>query len=271
MTPELLQTALSRALSTACGRVVDLPAAVTLTRPKTRGQGDWTSNIALQAAALVGADARELAAAIAARLRTEPGVDGASVSGPGFVNVSLDASAGARLAAAIVAAGDDYGRPAPDPATADHATADSAAQAGATAPGATQAHPVPGLDSIRYAHARAMRIDRLASAAGVDRFAPAVPTNADDPSSAAVPSTAEAVLLTALTDFPRAAAQGRLVGHLPEVAEAFHRWADAHPVTPTVDEQITAVHAGRLTLNRAAAVVLRNGLRLLGETAPERM
>ncbi|WP_309131630.1 DALR anticodon-binding domain-containing protein [Brevibacterium sp.] len=276
MTPELLQTALSRALSTARGGVVDLPSTVTLTRPRNSGDWDWTSNIALQTAGLVGVEAHELASTIAKALRADPGIAAVDVTGPGFLAITLDASS-SRLAAEIVAEGDDYGRVDPAPETVDPApesvdpapeTVDPAPEPTAGAPGVAESE----IDSVRCAYARAVRIDRVASAAGVGTAAEV------DPEAAAAGvegrTSAESALLTALADFPRAAAQGppsRLLRHLGEVAETFHRWADAHPVTPTVDEEITAVHAARLTLDRAAAVVLKNGLRQLGEPAPERM
>ena len=51
----------------------------------------------------------------------------------------------------------------------------------------------------------------------------------------------------------------------------YHRWYDACRVTPLGDDPIESVHATRLWLNDATGQVLRNGLFLLGVSAPERM
>ena len=54
-------------------------------------------------------------------------------------------------------------------------------------------------------------------------------------------------------------------------ASVYHRWYDACRVTPLGDDPIEAVHGTRLWLNDATGQVLRNGLFLLGVSAPERM
>src|SRR5699024_12679816 len=46
-------------------------------------------------------------------------------------------------------------------------------------------------------------------------------------------------------------------------------WLGHCRVTPTIDEDITARHASRLVLARAAIIVLAAGLRQLGASAPE--
>ncbi|RBP66335.1 arginyl tRNA synthetase-like protein [Brevibacterium sanguinis] len=275
MTPELLQTALTRALSTACGRVVDLPATVTLVRAKDPGRGHWTSNIALQTAAVLGRAPRDLAIDIAALLRAEPGVRSVEVSGPGFLTITPSAPA-AQLAAAILSSASD--RDAVEPAPAAE-PAPASAQSG-SAP----SEPMPDdavLDEVRVAHALARRIERVAVATGVARLAAAAPADAGLGEASAAGGAVEAgtdeaetALLTALVDFPRVAGDAvpaRIVRHLQGLAEVFHRWVDSHPVIPTIDEDVTGVHAERLLLDRAVGVVLGDGLRLLGATAPERM
>ncbi|MFT4219428.1 MAG: arginine--tRNA ligase [Microbacterium sp.] len=83
----------------------DLP----LERPKNRDHGDWASNAALKLSGRVGANPRELAAAIAERLQSTPGIASVEVAGPGFINIRLDAAAAGALAKAIVDAGDAFG------------------------------------------------------------------------------------------------------------------------------------------------------------------
>jgi arginyl-tRNA synthetase len=89
---------------------------------------------------------------------------------------------------------------------------------------------------------------------------------------------AESTLIASLGDFPRVVAQAaelrephRVARYLEEVASVYHRWYDACRVTPQGDDPIEAVHATRLWLNDATGQVLRNGLAMLGVSAPERM
>jgi arginyl-tRNA synthetase len=58
-----------------------------------------------------------------------------------------------------------------------------------------------------------------------------------------------------------------LAQYLREVATAFHTWYDSHQFL--VDDK--DLRDARLTLSRAARQVLRNGLALLGVSAPESM
>ena len=58
---------------------------------------------------------------------------------------------------------------------------------------------------------------------------------------------------------------------LEELAGAYHRWYDNCRVTPLGDEPVGDVHRTRLWLNDATGQVLRNGLGLLGVSAPDRM
>ncbi|MFM1957576.1 MAG: hypothetical protein RLZ41_975, partial [Actinomycetota bacterium] len=85
-------------------------------------------------------------------------------------------------------------------------------------------------------------------------------------------------LLAKLSEFPRVVAQSsefrephRVARYLEEVAGSYHRWYDACRVTPISGGPVEPVHRTRLWLNDAAGVVLRNGLGLLGVSAPERM
>jgi arginyl-tRNA synthetase len=85
-------------------------------------------------------------------------------------------------------------------------------------------------------------------------------------------------LLAKLIELPRVMASAaelkephRVARYLEEVAGAYHRWYDNCRVTPISGGEVESVHRTRLWLNEAAGVVLRNGLDLLGVSAPERM
>lgn len=82
---------------------------VRVDRPKDRAHGDWATNVALQWASRVGLRPRDLAEAVAERLRAEPGIAAVDVAGPGFLNITLDAAAAASVIPQILAAGDAYG------------------------------------------------------------------------------------------------------------------------------------------------------------------
>ncbi|MGC4887467.1 arginine--tRNA ligase [Micromonospora sp. DT227] len=86
-------------------------------------------------------------------------------------------------------------------------------------------------------------------------------------------------LLKALAEFPAVVATAaelrephRIARYLEEsVAQAYHRFYDNCRIAPQGDEEITDTHRARLWLNDATRVVIANGLRLLGVSAPERM
>ncbi|MDP3950635.1 arginine--tRNA ligase [Microbacterium sp.] len=122
---------------------------------------------------------------------------------------------------------------------------------------------------VQYAHARTHNVGRNAADSGVDRseFAPETLTH-----------ETESALLGALQEFPRIVAFAaqvrephRVARYLEELAGLYHRWYDNCRVTPLSDDPIESVHRTRLWLNDATGQVLRNGLGLLGVSAPERM
>ncbi|WP_394685830.1 arginine--tRNA ligase [uncultured Microbacterium sp.] len=122
---------------------------------------------------------------------------------------------------------------------------------------------------VQYAHARTHNVARNAADSGVDRsaFAPEL-----------LDHETESALLGALQEFPRivAFAAGvrephRVARYLEELAGLYHRWYDNCRVTPIGDAPVEPVHRTRLWLNDATGQVLRNGLDLLGVSAPERM
>jgi arginyl-tRNA synthetase len=88
----------------------------------------------------------------------------------------------------------------------------------------------------------------------------------------------ESALLGALQEFPRLVAFAadlrephRIARYLEELAGLYHRWYDNCRVIPLGDDEVTDLHRTRLWLNDATGQVLRNGLDLLGVSAPERM
>ncbi|MEN2737970.1 arginine--tRNA ligase [Microbacterium sp. X-17] len=122
---------------------------------------------------------------------------------------------------------------------------------------------------VQYAHARTHNVGRNADAAGVDRsaFAPEL-----------LDHETESALLGALQEFPRLVAFAaelrephRVARYLEELAGLYHRWYDNCRVIPLGDEAVADLHRTRRWLNDATGQVLRNGLDLLGVSAPERM
>jgi arginyl-tRNA synthetase len=122
---------------------------------------------------------------------------------------------------------------------------------------------------VQYAHARTKQVANNAGSLGVDRgeFAPALLDHAS-----------EGELIAKLTEFPRMLAQAaefrephRVARYLEDVAGAYHRWYDNCRVTPLSGGEVTTLHRTRLWLNDATGIVLRNGLSILGVSAPERM
>jgi len=122
---------------------------------------------------------------------------------------------------------------------------------------------------VQYAHARTSAVARNAVTAGVDRSVFRAEL---------LDLQTDADLANALADFPRVVAQAatlrephRVARYLEELAAFYHRWYDSCRVTPVGDDEIDDAHRTRLWLNDATGQVLRNGLDLLGVSAPERM
>ncbi|MHA7124959.1 arginine--tRNA ligase [Janibacter indicus] len=113
MTPEELVDAIRAALTAAVEAgdlTVEVPTGIRVERPKQKGHGDWTTNVAMQLAKPAGMKPRDVATAIAARLEQAEGVASVEVAGPGFLNITLEAASAGALARTIVEAGADYGR-----------------------------------------------------------------------------------------------------------------------------------------------------------------
>jgi arginyl-tRNA synthetase len=125
---------------------------------------------------------------------------------------------------------------------------------------------------VQYAHARMCAVARNAAAKGIDRgevqdFRPELLTH-----------ERESDLLVLLAEFPSVvgvAAGQREVHHvaryLERLAGTYHRFYDACRILPRGEEPATDLTRARLFLAEATRIVLHNGLRLLGVSAPERM
>src|ERR1700704_1686937 len=70
----------------------DIAARVEVSPARDPSHGDMATNAAFVAAKAAGQPLAKLAAAIVERLQQAAGVARASVAGPGFVNLSLDAA-----------------------------------------------------------------------------------------------------------------------------------------------------------------------------------
>ena len=137
---------------------------------------------------------------------------------------------------------------------------------------------------VQYAHARLCRLERLADAspADADATADAEADPAADADLSCLTAPPEHELAAHLTEFPgflaRAAAQRApqvLCGYLEKTAGLANSWYQAgHPsrrpdLAALSDDP--ALRAARMTLVRAARIVLRNGLAVLGVSAPNEM
>ncbi|MDT0110396.1 arginine--tRNA ligase [Listeria booriae] len=120
---------------------------------------------------------------------------------------------------------------------------------------------------VQYAHARISSILR----SGVEQgFA-----LSKDASLALLNSEADYDLLKVLGEFPDVVAEAaekriphRIVRFLNDLAAAFHRFYNANKV---LDIENKEVSEARLALIKATQITLRNGLTLLGVSAPEKM
>ncbi|CAN5492910.1 arginine--tRNA ligase [soil metagenome] len=122
---------------------------------------------------------------------------------------------------------------------------------------------------VQYAHARTRAVARKAQESGVDR-------SVFD--AATLSHETESILLGVLAEFPRVVLQAadlrephRIARYLEDLAGSYHRWYDACRVIPLGEAPIEDVHRTRLWLNDATGQVLRNGLQMLGVTAPDKM
>jgi len=97
------------------GRDGALPVIADLSRvvveaPRDASHGDLATNAALVLAKDAGVKPRDIADLLVERLTRDPDVAGASVAGPGFVNITLDDAYWRRLLAGIIGSAATFGR-----------------------------------------------------------------------------------------------------------------------------------------------------------------
>jgi len=91
------------------GADVDL-SRLTAEPPRDAAHGDIATNAAMVLAKAFGKPPRDLAAAIAAKLRLDADVAEVAIAGPGFINIRLKPSFWPQVLESILALGDAYGR-----------------------------------------------------------------------------------------------------------------------------------------------------------------
>ena len=85
-------------------------ANVAVEPPRDVSHGDLATNAAMVLAKPAGTNPRALAEALSAELVKVPGVTGAEIAGPGFINLKIDPAAWIAELRAIAALGSNYGR-----------------------------------------------------------------------------------------------------------------------------------------------------------------
>ncbi|QPP06553.1 hypothetical protein G4Z16_09220 [Streptomyces bathyalis] len=273
----------------------ELPQRVTVESPPRRGVGDYAVSVAFGLAGPAAMTPYDVARVLRAGLLREDGIHAVEIAGGGFLNVTLDARARARLVAELsrpsrrsTAAGDAEPRTEPQPKTGlgartptpvdghpvtDTPAADIARWSAATgdAPAAlavrtAQASP---LFRVQYAHARARAFSRNACELGF-RGDPEAAVDAATGAGSAYGPSGDA-LLALLADHRRVSEQldpARHARHLVAVGEAFFDFHDQNPPLPRGDEKPGAAHRARLALVEATGTVLAGGLTQLGVSAP---
>ena len=124
---------------------------------------------------------------------------------------------------------------------------------------------------VQYAHARIAAVlrngEELKIPSGLENFDPAQLSH-----------DRENELLGALAEFPRVVNGAadlrephRVARYLEELAGLYHGFYADCRVLPMGDEPISSLHSARINLCAATKQVLKNGLDLLGVSAPERM
>ena len=104
-----VQAAVVRAF-TAAGFTGQVPASITLERPKNRDHGDYATSIALQLAKEAGKNPRDVAAVLQREIAKIAGVSAVDIAGPGFINITLNRATQAELVRTILTNKREYGR-----------------------------------------------------------------------------------------------------------------------------------------------------------------
>ena len=125
---------------------------------------------------------------------------------------------------------------------------------------------------MQYAHSRMCAVKRNAEEKGLDRG------TAEDFKPELMTHERETVLLGRLAQFPRVVATAadlrevhKVAHYLEDLAKAYHGFYADCQIVPQGDDPFTDLNRARMWLAEATQIVLRNGLDLLGVSAPERM
>src|SRR5579871_3121109 len=117
ISPHLFAEVLARvhAICAALAKDSNWPAGIDFSRvvvepPRDASHGDMATNAAMVLAKDAKAKPRELADAIAARLRADPLVEKVDVAGPGFINLTLKVSAWTDALRTVLREGEAFGR-----------------------------------------------------------------------------------------------------------------------------------------------------------------
>ncbi|MGW2330179.1 ArgS-related anticodon-binding protein NrtL [Streptomyces sp. NPDC001700] len=281
---------------------VAVPERVKVRTPPRPGCGDYATNVALQLARGRGEGAAaRIAEVLRRRLAEAPGIASVDIAGPGFLNITLDAHSHEQMVEAILERGDDYGLG--DGLAGVHVRFKPADEVRA----ALVLHVVVGLvegcggsvgidpsgeviavrgvggdgrelvtrlgaDAARWGLLRAAAHDLpdldpahlLAQREGNPlfrvRYAHSLAHRAVDEGAEHTEGPDDLVLLGLLGDFPRTVE-----------AAARHRAPDrvARHLVATADAFLPGTQRKRLA--EATRIVLANGLRLLGISAPKRI
>ncbi|MFC8962846.1 ArgS-related anticodon-binding protein NrtL [Streptomyces sp. NPDC057094] len=107
---------LSRTVLRAVRRAVDggelsvsVPVSVGVSPPGPGGCGDYATNVALRLAGPAGLPALDVAEILRPHIGDEPGVAEVTVTGPGFLNITLGGGAAAALVDQVLTRGERYG------------------------------------------------------------------------------------------------------------------------------------------------------------------
>jgi arginyl-tRNA synthetase len=113
-----LRAAVMGAAASLRGAGGEAPAQTRLERPKRAGQGDYSTNVAMLLAPVLGAPPREIAERVGAELAERLGEELTrwDVAGPGFLNLTLSDAWFRRALGTILSAGGGFGSGGADPA-----------------------------------------------------------------------------------------------------------------------------------------------------------
>ncbi|BBX86730.1 arginine--tRNA ligase [Mycolicibacterium aubagnense] len=113
MTPadlaELLKNTAAAVLAEHSLDIAALPDTVAIERPRNPEHGDYATNLALQLGKKVGVNPRQLGEWLAEALIDADGIADASIAGPGFVNLRIEASAQSVVVLNVLGGGASYG------------------------------------------------------------------------------------------------------------------------------------------------------------------